>query len=478
MSADGVVSLPRKRRRRARLIATGLVLAVATAVGTPILFNATAMGAGYFAKQLCSEVFVAGRSAKWVVDTDLSYFFPALLMNVARWTIDAGTVRASFLGIGTRVARFRADAGCVLDPMDEDADAPRAPMPITVTEPLNQEEAASPLPWVLAATPNERIKAIVQGAFIESNERSSVPGRTRAIFIVHDGRVIAEHYADGFNASTRLPGWSIAKSLTHAMVGLLVADGRIELEGTLPLPEWRKDERRSITWDQMLRMTSGLAFNETYSNPFSDINQMLWATADISRFAAAMPLAASPGSTWRYTSGTTNVLTRAMRAVLADADGNDRKAPVRALFERIGMTSALMERDATGNLVGSSFVYATAADYARFGWLYAMDGMWDGTRVLPAGWVQHAMQPSVGSDGRYGAHFWLDVPPDDRHYFGETVPAMLHASGFGGQWISILPAERLVIVRLGQALTRTAWNHWAFVAAVREAIATSGEAPR
>ena len=469
MSTEAVVARP---RRRMVLVAFALVIAISTAVAVPILFNVTAVGAGYFAKQLCSEVFVAGRVAQTVVETDLRYFFPRLLMRVARWATDAdlGSVRVSFLGIGTRVARFRGDVGCVLEPINGNVDAASGQARADIG-PTVKALSLSPRPWAVAPARNERLDAIVGGAFIDTGDDPSAHSRTRAIFIVHDGQVIAERYAEGFGEASRFAGWSIAKSIVHAMVGMQVAQGRLKLDGPLPLPEWRNDNRREINWDQMLRMTSGLAFDERYANPFSDINQMLWNTADIGKFAASMTLSASPGTTWRYTSGTSNVLTHALRALVADANGNDGKLLADALFERIGMTSALMERDAAGNLVGSSFVYATAADYARFGWLYAMNGVWEGRAVLPEGWLEHAMQPTAGSDGRYGAHFWLSAPDDERHYFKGAVPAMLHASGFGGQWITIVPAERLVIVRLGQALSRTAWNHWEFVAAVREAIA-------
>ncbi len=475
MNTETVVVRPRRRIRIA-LAALTLVIVISTVAGVPILFNVTAVGAGYFAKQLCSEVFVAGRVAQTVVETDLRYFFPRLLMWVARWATDAdrGTARASFFGIGTRVARFQGDAGCVLEPVNGNIDAPpgrQAAVARPMRSPALTPRLPLPRPWAVAQGRNEKLDAILDRAFIETDEDPSAQRRTRAIFIVHDGKVIAERYAEGFGEASRFPGWSIAKSLVHAMVGMQVVAGRLKLDGTLPLPEWRHDNRRDITWDQMLRMTSGLAFDEKYANPFSDINQMLWNSADIGKFAATMQLAAPPGTTWRYTSGTSNILTHAMRTFVADGNGNEGTMPASVLFERLGMTSALIERDAAGNLVGSSFVYATAADYARFGWLYAMDGVWEGEAVLPAGWLQHAMQPTAGSDGRYGAHFWLSAPSEDQHYFKGEVPSMLHASGFGGQWITILPAERLVIVRLGQTLSRTAWNHWGFVAAVREALA-------
>ncbi len=451
--------------------ASALILAGSIAFGIPVLVKITAVASGYFAKQLCSEVFVAGRAATAVVETDLRYFFPSFAIRIARWSIDAdaGIARASFLGLGARAAHFRAGAGCALDAFDPGSESKYVANTRPIVNPSSPAPAPA-LPWKIAPAPNDRLHTIVENAFTERSEQSSEQSRTRAIIVVHDGRLIAERYADGFDAASRFPGWSIAKSITHAMVGVLVAEGAVKIDDPMPLPEWKSDNRRSVTWDQMLRMTSGLAFDESYANPLSDVNHMLWLAADAGRFAAALPLTSPPGAMWRYTSGTTNVLTRAIRGVLRDTGRKEDHLPWRAMFERIGMMSALMEQDASGNIVGSSFVYASARDYARFGWLYAMDGIWEGARVLPPGWVQHAMQPTEGSKGRYGAHFWLEAPPGERHHFKGASPAILNASGFAGQWISILPTERLVIVRLGQSVTRTGWNQWAFIAAVREAI--------
>ncbi|MFN0304085.1 MAG: serine hydrolase domain-containing protein [Burkholderiales bacterium] len=489
MGTDVLVARRLGRIARYVLGASALVLVGSIAFGIPILTRITAVASGYFAKQLCSEVFVAGRAATTVVETDLRYFFPGFAIWTARWSIDAdaGIVRASFLGLGPRAARFRAGAGCALDAFDPGTQTKyRADYGANTQPIVNASSGATAMSpaallavrWEIAPAPNDRLQAIVANAFIERSEQPSEQSRTRAIIVLHAGRLIAERYADGFDAASRFPGWSIAKSMTHAMVGVLVAEGVLKLDDPISLPEWKSDGRRSVTWDQMLRMTSGLAFDESYANPLSDVNHMLWLAADAGKFAAALPLTSPPGVMWRYTSGTTNILTRAIRGVLRDSGGREDHPSWRAMFDRIGMTSTLMERDASGNVVGSSFVYATARDYARFGWLYAMDGIWEGDRVLPPGWVRHAMQPTAGSMGRYGAHFWLEAPPHEKHHFKDAPPTMLNASGFAGQWISILPSEQLVIVRLGQSVSRTGWNQWAFIAAVREAIGQREDSAR
>jgi CubicO group peptidase (beta-lactamase class C family) len=467
LSTEAVGTRPRRRGLKLLIGAGVAALAVSIGAGYRVVAEITAVGAGFFAKHLCSEVFVAGRDPNNVVDTDLRYFFPRALMAIAWWKVDRNgrMTRASFFGIGARVAWHRGEAGCALEPIDSPA-AIVSPMPVKA---VSNGTAAVQAPWIAAPTNNGRLNALIDEAFSETSDQPATQRRTRAVVVVHNGRLLAERYASGFDASTRLPGWSIAKSVTHAMVGVLVGEGRIKLDGAIPLPEWRHDDRRAISWDHMLRMKSGLAFDETYAKPLSDINTMLWLASDAGQFAAAKPATSAPGATWHYASGTSNIITKAMRAVL---DENDyANFPRRALFDRIGMTSALMERDASGNLVGSSFVYATALDYAKFGWLYAMDGIWDGTRILPAGWVRHATQATEGSNGRYGAHFWLNSLAEEGEHFKGAPPSMLHARGFGGQFITILPAERLVIVRLGQTMDRTSWSQLSFVAAVREAIA-------
>ena len=386
------VLVARRRRRIAPYLlgASALILVGSIAFGIPTLTKITAVASGYFAKQLCSEVFVAGRAATTVVETDLRYFFPAFAMRTARWSIDAdaGIVRASFLGLGARAARFRAGAGCALDAFDPGNDSDRTADTWTILSPSSGASTVAPqLPWAIAPARNDRLHAIIENAFIERSEQSSAQSRTRAIIVVHEGRLIAERYADGFDAASRFPGWSIAKSITHAMVGVLVAEGALKLDDPLPLPEWKNDNRRSVTWDQMLRMTSGLAFDESYANPLSDINYMLWLAADAGRFAATLPLTSPPGVMWRYTSGTTNVLTRAIRGVLRDTGGKDDHLSWRAMFDRIGMRQSFNEMGAALGL---------GADYA-----FNQDVI--GAKIRLAGDLVYgaAMMPAIAVGAQY-----------------------------------------------------------------------------
>jgi CubicO group peptidase (beta-lactamase class C family) len=202
------------------------------------------------------------------------------------------------------------------------------------------------------------------------------------------------------------------------------------------------------------------------------VNLMLWAAADVGRYAAAKRLGHPPGTHWQYASGTTNVLVMAMRETLGAAYA---AYPRRALFEPLGMASAVIEPDAAGTFVGSSLMFATARDWARFGLLFANDGVWRGTRLLPEDWVRYSTTPAPAAPGgAYGAHWWLKLerPPG-------TPPAHLpadtfHAAGHGGQYISIVPSQALVVVRLGHAVDKGAWDQEAFVARIISAL---GDAP-
>jgi CubicO group peptidase (beta-lactamase class C family) len=261
----------------------------------------------------------------------------------------------------------------------------------------------------------------------------------------------------------------MAKAVMSALVGILVGEKRLSIDGENLLPQWSGpgDPRAKITLDDLLRMRSGLAFAEVYSDPLSDVTRMLFAAGAAADFAAAKTLRATPGATWAYASGTTNIISRVVRNVFARQE--DYLAfPRRALFEPAGMSSALIEPDAAGDLVGSSFMYATARDWARFGLLYAQDGVLGGRRILPEGWVKYSRTPTPQSrDGCYGAHWWLRL---SREFGGETeaarrIPAdAFHALGHEGQVVTVIPSLGLVVVRLGLSVYVNAWDHAAFLA--------------
>jgi CubicO group peptidase (beta-lactamase class C family) len=268
-------------------------------------------------------------------------------------------------------------------------------------------------------------------------------------------------------------GWSMAKSVVNALVGILVKEGLLTLDDPALVPEWHgpEDRRGSITLDHLLRMSSGLRFDEDMSTPMADVIRMLLASGDMAKYAAQKELTNTPGTKWQYSSGTTNIIAQVIRNALQD-DAEYLSFPRRALFDRIGMAGVVLETDAAGTFVGSSFMYATARDWARLGMLYLQDGVWDGERVLPDGWVTYTTSPAPANPQRhYGAHFWLEVPAE---YSGEGSPLpkdAFHAAGHEAQFVTIVPSHDAVVVRLGRTRYPEAWDHTAFVREVLSVLA-------
>ena len=258
-----------------------------------------------------------------------------------------------------------------------------------------------------------KIQSAVDNVFVESDPKKKL--YTRALLIVHDGRLIQESYGPGITKDTPLLSWSMAKSVTNALIGILQRKGKLSLKEPAPVPEWQKadDPRRAITLDQLLRMSSGLEWVEAYDErPVSDVNIMLLLKPDMAAFVASKSLAAKPDTVWHYSSGTTNLIQRIIRDRLGTREAY-WEFPRRELFNKIGMRSAVWETDASGTFIGSSYLYATARDYARFGLLYLNDGVWQGERILPEGWVAYSTTPTPAApQGQYGAHFWLNGGKD------------------------------------------------------------------
>jgi CubicO group peptidase (beta-lactamase class C family) len=241
--------------------------------------------------------------------------------------------------------------------------------------------------------------------------------------------------------------------------------------------EWEGDARAGITLEHLLGMTSGLAFSEQYG-PFADATAMLFRSRSAAGYAARSPFAHPPGEVWSYSSGTTNLLAAVLRTTAEAGERAYHRLPREALFDRIGMRSAVLETDASGTFVGSSFGYATARDWARFGLLHARDGVWQGERVLPEGWVARVRRPAPPAPrGCYGAHWWLNAgapgDPDDRPF--PSLPTdLFYASGYEGQFVVVLPSHDLVVVRLGQSEPERAFDVEGFLRSLLAAFPTAG----
>jgi CubicO group peptidase (beta-lactamase class C family) len=464
-----------RRHNRFALLALALLLATGLGYGAYLLSRLVPIGTAYAAKTLCSGVFVTGRPAEEVIREDVVADNHPLLRVVS---VSVDTTRklatARFLGLARRTAVYRPGLGCTLALGPRAAElqgsaAAAAPSP-ALPQRATADLSSAPRPGV----DEQKLSAVVDLAFRETDPDRVQ--RTRALLVLRDGRVVAERYAPGFSARTPLPGWSMTKSVTGALIGILVRAGKLTPEQKGLLPQWGAagDQRGEITLDQLLRMTSGLRFAENYGDPDADVAQMLFARADCAAFAIDKPLEFPPGAHWRYSSGTSNILSRVIRLAVGGRPQDYLEFPRRALFDRIGMESAVIETDAAGDFIASSYMYASARDWARFGQLLLQDGVWDGERILPAGWV-HYMATLTPQSTRhdFGAHLWLKIPPpfDDRTKALPQLPAdVFHTVGYEGQFVSVIPSRQLVVVRLGLSRRDHAWNHHAFLVRLLEAL--------
>lgn len=406
--------------------------------------NLVRVGAGYAAKIVCSSVFISGRDPHEVLQDDVQAPGHPLL-RLMRVSVDreAKVVRAGlfgFAGGGLAVARDGTGCATVPDGALARAQAHAAPAPA----------AAAPRPgrWPEGDEVGEAAPTL---AALLADPTLAGPGM-RALVVLHRGRIVAERYGDGFTAATPLLGWSMTKTVTAALIGTLVRDGRIDIGREGLFPAWAGDARRGIAMTNLLSMSSGLSFNEDYGS-VTDITRMLYLEPDMAAFARRQPLAQPVGTIFNYSSGSSVLLARLWQDA---APGASLAWPRQALFDPLGMRSAVMEADARGTFVGSSYLYATGRDWARFALLLLQDGKWQGQPLLPAGWVTRMRTPSKAAPQVYTeGQMWLHGPragtsagqsPDA----GFQLPAdTVWMNGHDGQSIALVPSRQLAVVRLG-----------------------------
>jgi CubicO group peptidase (beta-lactamase class C family) len=442
------------------------------------------VGANYSAKIVCSNVFLAARDPDDVLRADVQAPGIALL-RLMRVSVDTDrrVVRAGLLGfIGDGMAVARPGTGCAAVPDGDLEFAQHA----SLAPPAVAGNAAPPPASTSASAPGSisasapadadpwpegsRVSTTAALDRVLSDDALAGPG-VRAIVVVANGRIVAERYGAGFSAATPLLGWSMTKSVLAGLVGVLVKDGRLTLDqpaGGYPAG----DARERIRIADLLAMSSGLQFNEEYGS-VSDVTRMLYLQTDMAAFARAQPLLHPPGEYWSYSSGTANLLSR----IAQDAAGGQGAAfPRERLFKPLGMTSATLETDEYGTWVGSSYLYATARDWARYGLFLLQGGVWRGQELLPSGYVAMMASPVAASGGQYGhGAVWLwgsdpDTPgknPDAA--FG--IPAdTFWMEGHDGQSTAIIPSRGLVIVRLGLTPSREHYRPQPLVQALLDVV--------
>jgi CubicO group peptidase (beta-lactamase class C family) len=482
------------RRIGIALVLVLLVLVFALWLKPPDILR---VGANYAAKIVCSNVFLAGRDPDEVLRTDVhAPGFP--LLGLLRVSVDRErrVVRTGLLGfIGDGLAVARPGTGCAVVPDGNlefalhvgsvPAHPADAHAGTAVAAPVSSAAAATSAPASADAGTSAGAganadsgadwpegSAVATTAALDrllADDTLAGPGM-RAIVVVDHGRIVAERYAAGFSATTPLLGWSMTKSVLAGLVGVLVKDGRLALDQAAgySAPDGGRERIRIA---DLLAMSSGLRFNEAYG-AVSDVTRMLFLQPDMAAFAREQPLVHPAGEFWSYSSGTANILSR----IVQDAAGGLAASyPTEKLFKPLGMASATMETDEDGTLVGSSYMYASARDWARYGLFLLQDGVWRGQEMLPRGYVAMMASPVAASGGEYGHGLvWLwgshSVTPGKNPDAAFGIPAdTFWMEGHDGQSIAIIPSRQLVIVRLG--LTPSLAHHRAqpLVKAILEA---------
>jgi CubicO group peptidase (beta-lactamase class C family) len=402
---------------------------------------------GYGAKSICSNVFICNRLPDDIIRNELRSF----PLNLGSYHIDMQqqAVTGRVLGMAKMKAVYKEGLGAILINGTKETNLPIPDQGLHIIP--NRDVSLWPNGNEVSNTAKSTVQAMLLDAAIDEAFQDPVSRGTRAIIVVHDGQIVAERYADGFSATSKLAGWSLAKSITSALIGILVKQNKLNHLAPAPIPAWQRDNRRHITLAHLMQMSSGLRWWEYYAAP-SDATNMLYRAKSMGEFALQKKLQYEPGTVFNYSSGTTNILSHIIRQSLSERDYY--QFPYKELFHKIGMHDTIFEVDAGGTFVGSSYCFATAKDWARFGLLYLQDGVWNGERILPEGWVNFTTTPTPAKmkqpkDGSYGAQWWLNTPADNHPSRYTQVPADCYmCKGYEGQYIWVIPSEKLVVVRL------------------------------
>ncbi|MCP4604201.1 MAG: serine hydrolase [Proteobacteria bacterium] len=426
---------------------------------------ATPVGAGYAAKNLCSWVFVSGSDEKKALE---DYVWPAVfpLSYFVDLKIDTSnkTVTVSSFLYGDKKAVYRKHLGCTLlnDITENELRAqrftpiPKVDLSPAVPWPNGSSKIGNQLPEGVDIT---KINNVIDELMKEPSD--GIIRQTNAIVIVYKGQLIAENYGSDYDENTPFIAWSVAKSATATLMGILVKKKKIDIKSPAPIDMWSEpdDPRREITIDQLLRMSSGLEFSEIYGS-YSQVSKMLHLNGDMARYACDKPLEGKPDEIWNYSTGTTNILSK----IIFDTVGgtlNDYYAfAYKELFRKLGMNSTVFEPDATGCFAGGTYLYLSARDFARLGLLWLEDGIWNSERILPEGWMKYSTTPTPHAPMRqYGAQFWLNLgDPDDlaERKWPRLPKDVFSAVGHHGQYVMMVPSKKLIVVRLGVTFDGTA----------------------
>lgn len=454
-----------------------IVVLLLVVIGLLLHYRIPQNGAGMAAQGVCSATFVAGRdSGQDVFTEDIKPASPAFDLISTSIDQQNRTVTAKFLGLFERRASLLTNRGCVLDEDPQPGAQPHVSKPANPALWPQGDAAVAPAdqgPGVAG----KQLQGVVDGAFVGAGDPNGV--NARGVAVVHDGKLLAIKEAPGFQNGTPQLGWSMSKTVAAMLYYKRAAEVGLELNkpvvdafpsGRQPpwVNDWKADDRRGITVGDLIFMKSGLAISESYQ-PWGDVVQMLYSAPSMADWAADHPLAHQPGSFWYYTSGGANILSEVTQGQFA-ADPEYWAYPKQSLFDPIGATSATMETDTSGTWVGSSYLWASVADWARFGQLMLADGKWGDKQVLPPGWLKLAATPALptGDGHGYGAQTWLAGAKDGGECNANPgVPTdTMTMDGHWGQVVAMIPSRKAVIVRMGWTVNEDNFDECKFISDV------------
>jgi len=394
--------------------------------------------AGYSAKNTSSSVFLANRSLAFTDVNDNN--LPSIKLASDVVDVDKKTATASVFGLLSRKAIHRKGTGSVLITTDFDKNKP------VLIPKRSKPNNTTPFPYgnadqkdtVFSNINYKNLTNIVTDAFADGK-------KTRAVLVIYKNQIIAEKYADGFDKNSKILGWSMTKSITATIYGILQHQQKLNIADKAPIASWQNDDRKEITINNLLQMNSGLEWDEDYDN-ISDVTKMLFLHTDMAKSQENKPFAGKINKSWNYSSGTSNLLSGMLRSYFTNHQAY-LDFWYTNLIDKIGMNSMLIETDVAGNYVGSSYGWATPRDWAKFGLLYLHNGNWQGEQLFDKSWVEYVQTPTETSNGEYGGHFWLN-----RGGIYKDLPKNVYSiNGYQGQRVFMFPDKELVVVRMGLA---------------------------
>jgi len=456
-------------------VGVAILVVLVLAIGVLWYLKIPEVAAGMAAKAVCSANFVADRSgsADELMAEDVDGASPAFALVSTSIDDEEKSVSARFLGVVSQRATLMDERGCVLD---GDVD--------TTAEPVTPD-SPDPAPWPVGdaavADVNPALETVLDGAMAGAGDVTGA--NTRAVAVIQGDQLVGLRTAEGFTPQTPQHGWSMTKTVAAMLLYMRATEVGLDLQtpvvdsfptGREPewVAEWRQDERAEITVMDLLHMTDGLDNDEGYA-PGGSVPEMLWSAPDMAAWAAAHPAAQPAGTSWQYLSATSNILAEVTRAQF-DTDEEYWAYPQQALFGPLGIDTATLETDASGTWVGSSYLWASVLDWARLGRLMMADGTWDGTQVMPPGWVDLATARAMpdGEGHGYGAQTWMLGDPiggECKDYPGVPEDTMA-MEGHWGQLVAMVPSRNAEIVRLGWTFESDAYDECQLITDVLSAL--------